>query len=397
VSTDRPTPGSQSSLREANRARILDAIKRFGALTQVELADTTGLSTATVSIIVKELAGAGVVTINPVSRSGRRALQVALARRLGLVAGIHFASRTLRIELSDLAGQVVAEQHMPLPADHRADTGMDRAALLIGDMLESLGASSEELRGVGFAIAAPVDQRDGTLPVRGIQRGWDEVPIAESMSRRVAKPVFVDNDANLAALAEYRFGAAQGARVPVYVYVGHGVGAGILVDGQVFRGAGGTAGEIGHIRVVENGAICHCGNRGCLETVVNAHAIVESLRATHGNLSLRDVVTQSLDGDLGCRRVIADVGTHVGVAIAALANVINPDRIVVGGELGACGDLLLDPLRGEAIRAILPNPASGLAIVQAALGPSAPVRGATALALDSISLTTDIAEVSYAK
>jgi predicted NBD/HSP70 family sugar kinase len=397
VSTDRPTPGSQSSLREANRARILDAVKRFGALTQVELADATGLSTATVSIIVKELTAAGVVTTSPVSRSGRRALQVALARQLGLVAGIHFASRMLRVELSDLTGHVIAEQHMPLPADHRADTGMDRAALLIGDMLESIGAAAEELRGVGFAIAAPVDHRDGTLPVRGIQRGWDEVPIAASMSRRLAKAVFVDNDANLAALAEYRFGAAQGAGLGVYVYVGHGVGAGILVRGQLLRGAGGTAGEIGHIRVVENGTICHSGNRGCLETVVNAPAIVESLRASHGNLSLRDVVNQSLAGDLGCRRVIADVGTHVGVALAALVNVVNPDLIIVGGELGACGDILLDPLRAEATRASLPNPLSPLTIVQAALGASAPVRGATALALDSISLTTDIAEVSYAK
>jgi predicted NBD/HSP70 family sugar kinase len=396
VTTERPTLGSQSSLREANRGRILDAIKRFGALTQVEIADAAGLSTATVSNIVKELTANGVVTTSPVSRSGRRALQVSLARRLGLVAGVHFASRTLRIELSDLVGTVIAQQHMPLPADHRADTGMDRAALLIADLLESIGASHEELRGVGLGIAAPVDHRDGSLPVHGIQRGWDEVQIAPSMARRLDTPVFVDNDANLAALAERRFGAAQGADVAAYVYVGHGVGAGLVIDGQIFRGAAGTAGEIGHIRVVDSGAICHCGNRGCLETVVNANALVESLRATHGNLSLRDVVNQCLAGDAGCSRVVADAGLFVGVAVAALANVINPRVVVIGGELARCGDLLLDPIRNEAGRAVLRNPASPLRIVQAALGDLAPVRGATALALDSVSLTADITEVSYA-
>jgi predicted NBD/HSP70 family sugar kinase len=395
VSVDRATPGSQSSLREANRARLVDAIKRFGAITQVELAGATGLSTATVSTIVKELVAAGVLMTAPVSRSGRRAQQVSLARQLGMVAGVHFSQRMLRIELADMAGTVVATQHMPLPYEHRADTGMDRAARLIHDMVESVGATPEELLGVGLAVAAPVDVRTGLLSVRGVLRGWDEVDIPGSFSRRIGKPVWIDNDANLAIVAEHRYGAAQGCDAAVFVAIGHGVGAGLLVDGCVVRGHGGMAGEIGHVRVVENGRVCVCGNRGCLETVVNSGVLVETLRATHGNLALRDIIAKALAGDVGCTRVVADSGEHVGAAVAALCNVFNPQRVVVGGILGTAGEIALAPLRATVARASLASQFAELDVVQSTLGEAAEVRGAVALALDSVALPIGTLEVAH--
>jgi predicted NBD/HSP70 family sugar kinase len=395
VSVDRATPGSQSSLREANRARIVDAIKHFGAITQVELAGATGLSTATISTIVKELVAAGVLMTAPVSRSGRRAQQVSLARQLGMVAGVHFSQRMLRIELADMAGTVVAEQHMPLPHEHRVDTGMDRAARLIQDMVEAVGGRPEELLGIGVAVSAPVDVRTGMLSASGILRGWDEVDIPTSFSRRIGKPVWIDNDANLAIVSEQRYGAAQGCNAAVFLYVGHGVGAGLLVDGRLVRGQSGMAGEIGHIRVVENGRVCTCGNRGCLETVVNSTVLVETLRATHGNLALRDIIAKALAGDVGCTRVLADSAEYVGVALAALCNVFNPQRVVVGGELGAAGEIILAPLRTAAARASLSSQFTTLEVVQSSLGAAAEVRGAVALALDSVTLPIGTLEAAH--
>lgn len=389
MSNDRVTPGSQTSLREANRARIVDAVKRNGGLTQVELVGSTGLSPATVSNIVKELTVAGVVTTSPTSRSGRRAQQVTLARQVGLAAGVQFGHRHLKVILGDFARNIVAEQHMPLPQDHRADTGLDRAALLISDLLDSVGAELPELAGVGVALPAPVDVASGTISMPGVLRGWDDVPIADVMSRRLGRPVYVDNDANLAALAEYRYGAARGVEQCAFVRVSYGAGAGLIVNGELHRGYAGTAGEIGHIRVNDNGPICRCGNRGCLDTIVGSAALIELLRGSHGNVTLRDIVTLAIDGDAGCRRVIADAGMHIGLASANLVSVFNPQRIVIGGEVSTAGDILVDPLRDAIERAVPPNTVGPLEIVLAEFGEDAEAMGALALALDRTDVATD--------
>jgi predicted NBD/HSP70 family sugar kinase len=384
VNPEGRTPGSQSSLREANRARVLEAIRRHGALTQVEVAGVTGLSPATVSNIVRELTVAGVVSTRLTVRSGRRATEVRLARTMGLVAGVDFGFRHLRVALADLSSRIVAEQHMPLAADHRADVGLDRAALLVGDLLDSLGTDIGEVRGVGLGLPAPVDAATGSVAHTGVLRGWSGVPVAAVLSGRLGVPVAVDNDANLGALAEARYGAAQGCGNVVYIRVSHGVGAGLILDGRLFRGHAGTAGEIGHVTIDENGPVCRCGNRGCLETFVRAPVLLELLRPSHGALVLRDMLALAEQGDPGCRRVIADAGRHIGVATSSVVNLLNPQRIVVGGALAAAGDLLLDPLRAAVERGAISSAAASLQVVRGSLGERAEVLGAIALALDEV-------------
>jgi predicted NBD/HSP70 family sugar kinase len=390
VNNDRSTPGSQTSLREANRTRIVDAVKRYGGLTQVELAEATGLSTATVSTIVKELTQAGVVDTRPTSRSGRRALKVTLARQLGLVAGIQFGHRHLKVALGDFGRTIVAEQQMPLPVDHRVDTGLDRAALLVMDLLERVGASTDELLTVGMALPAPVDISTGMISVRGIMRGWDDLHVGQVMSKRLARPVVVDNDANLAALAEAELGAARAVRDSVFVRVSYGTGAGVVINGNVHRGYAGTAGEIGHVQVDPAGPICRCGNRGCLETVVGSDALLALLRSSHGDLTLRDVISRALAGDPGCSRVVADAGDRIGIAVATLASAMNPQVIVVGGELAETGEILAGPLRDAVRRHLVPNTIAPVEVVLSELGPQAEVMGALALALQSTDVASDV-------
>jgi predicted NBD/HSP70 family sugar kinase len=382
----RVPPGSQSSLREANRTRLLDVIKRQGAMTQVELASITGLSAATVSTIVSELADSGIVATHQVTRSGRRATQVGLSRELGLVAGLHFSARQLRLVLSDPVGQVVADRRMPLPPDHRADAGLDRAAELIADLLEELDAPQEELVGAGLALCAPYNQATDLIAVPGLLRGWDEVPIGASLSRRLGKPVVVDNDGNLAMLGEARFGVARGVTSAVFVSIGQGIGSGILADGEILRGHSGAAGEIGHIRVVDNGPVCKCGNRGCLEAVVGSAGIARSVRGALGNVTLRDVIALARQGDLACCRAIADAASYVSVALAALCNVVDPELTIVGGELAQAGGLFLSPLQVGLERNSLHNPLTPLRLEASELGGDAAVLGAVAHALDAIDL-----------
>jgi predicted NBD/HSP70 family sugar kinase len=193
-------------------------------------------------------------------------------------------------------------------------------------------------------------------------------------------PVHVDNDANLGALAEFVLGAGRGAHELTYLMLSSGIGAGLVLDGRLYRGAGGTAGEMGHVVVDESGPICRCGNRGCLETFAGADALVELLRRSHGeSLTVEGMVALAGTGDLACRRVIADAGRAVGGAVAALCNQFNPDRVVVGGELANTGELLLDPIREAVARYAIPAAAKDVEVVQGALGDKAQMLGAVLL------------------
>jgi len=380
--SSRRNPGSQSSLREANRARIVDAIAHYGALTQVELAAVTGLSPATVSNIVKEQAATGVLSTAPTSRSGRRAVRVTLAREMGLVVGLHVSNRQLRLALADAGHQVLAERMLPLARDHRADSELDRVMLLILDMAESVGAGLDELLAVGVGLAAPVDPGTGVIVTPGLLRGWDGVPVADELQARLHRPVFVDNEANLGALAEHRMGAARGVRQAAYLRVSHGVGAGLIVDGRIYRGGSGKAGEIGHLTLDEQGTVCRCGNRGCLETLVGAAALAAKFPGSRGDVKLRDIVRRADAGDDTAVRVIADAGRHLGIALAGLSNLVDPRRIVVGGELAEAGEMLLSPLRHALERSTLATASGGPEVVRGELGERAEVLGAVLFAIE---------------
>ena len=178
------------------------------------------------------------------------------------------------------------------------------------------------------------------------------------MAERLSLPIHVDNDANLGALSEFHWGAGRATASLAYLKVATGIGAGLVVDGRLFHGAGGTAGEIGHTTIDENGPICRCGRRGCLETFAAGPALLELLRPSLGpDLTLEGVLERAVDGDPGCQRAIADAGRHIGQALGNLCNLINPERIVVGGSLGAAGDVLLDPMREAVERAAIPSAA----------------------------------------
>ncbi len=305
-------PGSQASLREANRQRVLEVLREQGALTQVEVAGLTGLSPATVSNVVKELDAGGAVELAPSIRNGRRAVLVSLATGHSLLAAIAFGERDVRVGIGGSPLELLGRRRMPLPADHRADEGLDRASRLLLDVVEESGKSMSDLRAVTVGVPGPVDLVTGHVGSQGILPGWRDVAVADEVREMVKVPVTVENAANLGALGELRSGALQGVDNGVYVKLSYGVGAGLILGGELFRGSTGTAGEMGHLTIDEDGPVCRCGNRGCLETYIGSHALLDALRTTHERLTLRDLVTHALDGDVGCRRVLQDAGRHLG-------------------------------------------------------------------------------------
>lgn len=377
-----PTPGSQTSLREANRARIVDTLKRHGHLTQVELAGSTGLSAATISNIVKELSEAGVLNTAATSRSGRRAIEVTLARRPGLVAGLHVSKRYLRVAISDVDRTIVAENHLPLAPDHRYDREMDRAALLIADMVDALDASVSDVLVVGMALPVPISDDTGVISTPGLMRGWDGVPIADAMRERIQLPVLVDTEANLGGLAELRSGAARGVGNVAYIRVGYSIGGSLLINGSPYRGATGRAGEIGHVSIDADGPVCACGSRGCLEAIAGGPALLEQFGGDSGIQRLRDLLLRAEAGDASAQRSIADAGRSVGIAVANLTNLFDPELVVVGGELAAAGELLLAPMRHALERAGLGG--TQPTVVEGLLGDRAVILGCLAVAIDDV-------------
>jgi predicted NBD/HSP70 family sugar kinase len=380
MNASRPAPGSQTSLREANRARVLGVVRQHGPLTQVEIAAASGLSAATVSNMVRELDQAGMVGLSRSIRNGRRAVLVSLSSGGGLLAGVAFGERDVRVAIADESREILAQQMMPLQADHAADDGMERVARLLADLAETVSSGVEEIAAIGFGLPTPVDSVSHQAGSDAVLPGWRGVNVAEAMTGYLRAPVALDNTANLAALGELHSGALQGVQNGCYLKFSYGVGAGIVLNGEVFRGSAGTAGEIGHVTIDENGPICRCGNRGCLDTFVGSRALINSLDASHGPLRLKDIVHRALDDDLGCRRVIEDAGRRVGVAVAGLVNLLNPELIVVGGLIAEAGDLVLLPLREALDRCAIPSAAATVELRPAALGDDADVLGAINLA-----------------
>ncbi|SHM77766.1 ROK family transcriptional regulator [Actinacidiphila paucisporea] len=383
------TPGSQSSLHRANLERVVRAVRLAGSLTQAEIARSTGLSAATVSNIVRELRDNGTVQVTPTSSGGRRARSVALSGDAGIVVGVDFGHSHLRVAVGNLAHQVLAEQSEPIDVDASASQGFDRAEQLVARLVESTGISADKVLGVGLGVPGPIDVESGALGSTAILPGWSGINPRQEMSDRLGVPVQVDNDANLGALGELVWGGGRGVKDLAYIKVASGVGAGLVIDGRIYRGPGGTAGEIGHITLDESGPVCRCGNRGCLETFTAARYVLELLRGSHGEgLTVPRMVQLAREGDPGCRRVTGDVGRHIGMGVASLCNLLNPSRIVLGGDLAEAGELVLGPIRESVSRYAIPSAAQRLSVVPGALGARAEVLGALALVLSEMGDST---------
>jgi predicted NBD/HSP70 family sugar kinase len=253
---------------------------------------------------------------------------------------------------------------------------------LLDDLLTEAGTDRSRVLAVAVGLPAPVDQRSGEVGSSSILPGWVGVPAVDTIADALGVPTVVDNDANLGAIAELTWGAAAGCSDIVYIKAATGIGAGIVIGGDVFHGAAGTAGEIGHMTLDETGALCRCGNRGCLESYAGSSALVELLRSSHGpDVTPERLIELALGGDPGARRVLADAGRSIGVAVANLCNLIAPERVVVGGELVRTGSLLLEPIRDMVRRRSIPTAAHTAEIVPGSLGDRAEVLGAMARAV----------------
>jgi predicted NBD/HSP70 family sugar kinase len=377
--------GSLASLRRLNRQRVISALRRHGKISRAEIARRTGLSRSTVSSLVSELQADGLVVEREEpgaahgEQGGRPPILLSFDASAGAALGIGFDHDHVRVAVADLSSTILAERAVPIDTDHAAHEGLDVALGLVDDLLAEAGVDRSRVIGAGLGLPGPVDQIEGLIGSSAILPGWVGVAAAEELRSRLDVPVSVDNDANLGALGEFTYGAGRGASEMVYLKITSGIGAGLILGGKLYRGWSGMAGELGHVLVDPEGPVCRCGNRGCLETAASTPALLEMLRRSHGELHVQDMLRLAKEGDLGCRRVIADAGRVIGSSVALVFNLLNPQRLVVGGDIAAAGDLLLDGVRESVRLAALPAAVAAAGVVAGELGERAEVLGAVAL------------------
>jgi glucokinase len=285
----------------------------------------------------------------------------------------------------------------------RSVSGLDQSSLLrvIADAVqEARELAGGEVEALGLSIPARFDPRSGRA-IASVSFPLGDVPIADVMAERLGLPVVVDNDANLAALAEHRAGAAHGCDQALMLTVGTGIGGGVIIDGELYRGAAGSAGELGHITIALDGPPCegNCPGRGCLQSLASGTALAREAidgarrrpdsglaRALAQGRPLEGPLVAELahDGDAAARETIALIGTRLGVGIASLINIFNPEAVVIGGGVIGAGELLLGPARAEVARRALSPSREAAQIVAAHFGVEAAMVGAAAFALERL-------------
>jgi predicted NBD/HSP70 family sugar kinase len=343
----------RSSQRNANRSRVIGALRQRGAMSRGALSDV-GLSRSTVQSVVEELLDAGtVIEVGPGTdrNAGRPPILVGLRGTIGVTVGVEIANGIVRAAVCNVAQELLLHDSEPMDDYTPPVEALHRTGALIDRMLARTGFGRDQVIGVGIAMPGPIQRRSGLIGRVCTLKPWVGLNASTLAGSALRLPVLVDNDANLAALAEMTWGAARGMDDFAYVYCANGIGAGFVLNGALYVGANGTAGEIGHTTIDENGLVCECSGRGCLNTLANASAITKHLWQSHGDrVSIEDVIAMAHSGDAGCRRVLADAGRHIGVAMANMYNLLDPELIVLGGNLAGAGAILIDPLRDSMAR-----------------------------------------------
>ncbi len=382
------------AMREVNRSIVLDIIRRGGKVSRTDLAKRTALTKPTVSAIVDDLIARGIVQEvgfgKTVATGGRRARLLEFNDASAAYLGIRFGVHTTTLAIADARGEVRAVRETPtISGDPHAAV---RAALgLLDGTLEEAGLPRSRLASVGVTVPGMVDTRSGSVAFAP-NLGWNDVPIRSLLQQALELPVVVHNVTNAGAIAEGRIGAAKGARSYVWVYVGHGLGAGIVIDGQLFSGTKGFSGEIGHCPVVDDGPLCSCGLRGCLETLASGKAIERiAAEAARGSEPTRlsalaapfdaaAVLEAARAGDAVSQRILRGVGEYLGVGLSYLINVLDPELVVLGGKVMEAQDYILEGARASVARHTLR--ASKVEVVASTLGDRAGLMGSVLAAMD---------------
>jgi predicted NBD/HSP70 family sugar kinase len=344
-----------SAIRAQHSRLILNLLWRQREISRAELARRTSLSRSTVSAIVTDLLGTGLVeeTRAGVSSGGRRPIMLEFQDQASFIVGIELGATHLSCVLTDLRCTIKASWSAPAPVRDAPELALAKMTMGVRSVMEAGGVQPSQIIAIGVAVPSPVDEAHPGELLPLVVPTWQGYNIATHLEDNFKRPVFVDNDANLGALAELWWGAGSSSGDLAYIKVATGVGAGFIINGRIFRGSGGIAGEIGHTSIDPNGPQCVCGLKGCLTTFIGTPALLEraknELRAAgldrRPPASIDELVNAALDGDPMSVELILYAGDRLGIGIANMLNLLNPKTVVLGGGITRASELLLDAVR----------------------------------------------------
>lgn len=388
------SPRTAPELRVLNRGLVLRTLRDEGALPRAELAKRTGLSATTITKVVAQLIDEGSVAERDTTgeaRVGRPAIDVALVPGAYAVCGVQIRVGEVQVGLCDLRAGVIAGRGFAFDVGEPAENVLDRTAETAREMIDEAGI---RMLGVGVAVPGPVDpaQRANVL---SINLGWRHVPFADHLEAALGLPTLGDHNVRAMALAESRYGVGVGADSLLYVYVRSGVGAGLTMRGEPFRPGTHGVTELGHLRVVEKGRLCACGNSGCLETVASEPYLTEQVRAVvadepdgplaaalAGQGLLAGLETAARGGDPRADAILRELAEHLTTGLASAVNLLNPELIVMGGVFAGLPDAALERVRAALRFKAFPLVRDTVRVVSSELGIDAGVVGGAATALD---------------
>jgi glucokinase-like ROK family protein len=382
---------------------LIRRIRKSGEMTKTQLVESTVYSRSKITGCLSTLlqkkyikpAGSGDFT------GGRRSVKYSMNGEIGLVAGVDIGATSFDIVLADLSGRIFHRFSQPANIKDGPVAILDQVCASLDKLVNEIGWQADRLFGVGIGVPGPVDAWQGTVVSPPIMPGWDGFPIVQAIHNRYPTVrAVVDNDVNIMALGENYRGAGSDFPNFIFVKIGTGIGAGIVCNGEIYRGTNGCAGDIGHISVQVDGPLCPCGNSGCLEAMAAGPAIAERgvkavlegkspilkkyYELNGGRLRAEEVGYSAAEGDPVSLDIIRSSGQLIGDVLAGLVNFYNPGMILIGGGVSKIGNLLLSSIRQAILSRSLPLATRDLRIEFSELGADAGVLGAMALAIENL-------------
>ncbi len=344
-------------MRAINRFAILHAIRDAGTISRVDISRKTGLSQAAVTSISAELIGEGMLVEQSSGKSGggRRPVPLALNPKGAFSVGVHLSVDQICVVLMDLQAVIICEQKEPLDTyDLSPKTVIEKLIKTVQSCLWEADFSKKQISGIGVAIPGLIDSRSGF--VRYVPNyKWKNICLAEVLEERIGIPVYVENSANSLVIFEQWFGIGRGGDNFVLITTEHGIGMGMVVNGQIYRGSKGGAGEFGHAVIDENGPLCRCGGNGCLEAICGNNAIIRDAMgaARKGkwqpqridSITIEEILIAAREGNPALQEIYRRVGRTLGIGISNLQKLVDPEKIIISGKGVLAGELLFEPMR----------------------------------------------------
>jgi predicted NBD/HSP70 family sugar kinase len=347
----------QSTARAINRRLVLNLLRSRGAMSRAEIAQSIGLSPATVTFVVGDLIAEGLLVEGEPSKgsTGRRPIPVEINYSGLLAVGIKLMVGAIECVLTDLSTTPLVTRVLPLP-DQSPATVVEVCARAVEELLAEAGNPRARVTGVGVAVPGFI--KDGVC-LHGYRFGWNDVPLGRMLADKINVPVWLDDDTNAFALAQQLFRLGRHHKTVGALAIGAGIACAVVVDGAVHHGHSGGAGKLGHSIHDPNGLICECGRRGCLQAHFSEPALVRRWRGASGaapTATRHDMLEAALNGNTTATSMLHEAGEAIGRHLAIYCNILDPEVIVVGGEAVAFGDLLFDPMREALKRGMLWTP-----------------------------------------